>query len=51
MAPPGTECKTFQDPKEEDLDEAVDYESDTNFMGPNGSPLTILPVKMTLVVN
>ena len=42
MAPPATESKTLGDRQEEDLYEAVNYKSDTNFMGVNGSSLTIL---------
>ena len=33
------ESKILRDLLEEDLDEAVDYESDTDFVGPNGYPL------------
>ena len=40
MTPPGTESKTLRDLQEEDLDIAVDYETDTDFIRPNGSPLT-----------
>ena len=40
MAPPGTESQTLRDLFGEDLDEEDDYESDSQFFGPNGSPLT-----------
>ena len=42
MAPPGAESKTLRDLFGEDLDEEVDYESDSQFVGPNGSPLTTI---------
>ena len=42
MMPPDTESKTHRYFQEEYFDEAVDYENDTDFMGPNGLPLTIL---------
>ena len=42
MAPSGTESKTLRDLEEEDLDEAVDYETDTDFMILNGSPFTTI---------
>ena len=47
MAPPGAESKTLRDLLDEDLDEVVDYESDTNFMGPNGSHLATITCKDT----
>ena len=50
MAPPGAESKTLRDLFGEDLDEEVDYESDSQFVGPNGSPLTTM-VKTTKVVH
>ena len=42
MAPPGAESKTLRDLFDGDLDEEVDYESDTKFVGPNGSPLATI---------
>ena len=39
MAPPGAESKTLRDLFGEDLDEEVDYESDSQLVGPNVSPL------------
>ena len=43
MTPPGTESKTPRDLQEEDdLDEAVDYESDIDFIGSNESPITTI---------
>ena len=42
MAPPGAKSQTLRDRVGEDLDEEVDYESDTLFVGPNGSPLTTI---------
>ncbi|CAI5731698.1 unnamed protein product [Peronospora farinosa] len=42
MTSPGNESQTLRDLIEGDLDEAVDYESDTVFVGPDGSPLTTL---------
>ena len=40
MVPSGTESKNLRDLLLEDIDEAVNYESETDFMRPNGSPLT-----------
>ena len=42
MAPPGAESKTLQDLLGEGLEVAVDYKSDTEFMGPNGFPFTTI---------
>ncbi|CAI5737337.1 unnamed protein product [Peronospora farinosa] len=42
MTPPGSESQTLRDLIEDNLDEAVDYESDTVFVGPDGSPLATL---------
>ena len=42
MEPPDNESQTLRDLYEGDPDEAVDYESDTDFVGPNGSPLTTI---------
>ena len=47
MTPPGNESETPRDLLG-DLEDEVDYESDTIFMGPDGSPLTM---KTTLVVH
>ena len=49
MTPPGNESETPRDLLG-DLEDEVDYESDTIFMGPDGSPLPHLRVKTTLVV-
>ena len=40
--PPVNESETLCDLAEGDLTRAVNYKSDTYFMGPNGCPLTIL---------
>ena len=42
MAPPGVESKTLRYLFGEDLDEEVDYKSDRQFGGPNGSSLTTI---------
>ena len=42
MAPPGAESQTLRDLFGEDLDEEVYYESDSQFVGPNGPPLTTI---------
>ena len=42
MTPPDNESQTLRDLYGGDLDEAVDYESDTDFVGPDRSPLTTL---------
>ena len=42
MTPPGHESKTLSDLLEGDFEEMVDYESDTDFLGPDGSPLTTI---------
>ena len=42
MAPPDDESQTLRDLFGEDLDEEVNYESDRQFVGPNGSPLTTI---------
>ena len=42
MPSPGNESQTQQDLYRGDPDEAVDYESDTDFVGPDGSPLTTI---------
>ena len=42
MAPPGAESKSLCDLFEEDLDKEVDYESDSQFVGPNGSLLATI---------
>ena len=42
MAPPGAESQTLRDLFGEDLDEEVDYESNSQFVGPNGSPHTTI---------
>ena len=42
MAPPGAESQTLRNLLVEDLDEVVDYESDSQFVGPNGSPITTI---------
>ena len=42
MAPPGVDSQTLRDLFGEDLDEEVDYENDTQFVGLNGSPLTTI---------
>ena len=42
MAPPGAESQTLRDLFGEDLNEEVDYESDSHFAGPNGSFLTTI---------
>ena len=47
----GTESKTLRDLFLEDLDEEVDQESDTDFMGPMGPLSPPLLVKTTLVVH
>ena len=39
MTPPGTKSQTLRDLIEGDIDEAVDYESETVFVGPDGPPL------------
>ena len=50
MAPPGAESKTQRDLIGEDLDQEVDYESDRQFIEPNGSLLPSSLVKtMTFV--
>ena len=51
MAPPGAESKTLRDLFGEDLDEEVDYESDSQFVGPMGPPLPPSLVKTTKVVH
>ena len=45
MAPPRAESQTLRDLFGEDLDEEVDYESGTEFLGPNESPLTTITGK------
>ena len=42
MTSPVNESQTLRDLYEGDPDEAVDYESDTDFVGPDGSPLTTI---------
>ena len=42
MAPPGAESQTLRDLFGEDLYEEFDYESDSQFVGPNGSPLNTI---------
>ena len=42
MEPPGAESKTLRDLFGEDLDEEVDYESDSQFVEHNGSSLTTI---------
>ena len=42
MAPPSAESQTLQYLFGEDLDEEVDYKSDSQFVGLNGSPLTTI---------
>ena len=42
MTPPGHESETLRDLLDGDLDEEVDYESDTDFLGRDGSPLAII---------
>ena len=42
MAPSGAESKPLRDLLDRDLDEEMDYESDTKFVGPNGSPLATI---------
>ena len=42
MAPPDTESKSLRDLFGEDFDNEVDYESDSQFLGPNGSPLATI---------
>ena len=51
MAPPGAESQTLRDLFGEDLDEEVDYESDSQFVGPNGPPLPPSLVKTSTVVH
>ena len=51
MAPPGAESQTLRDLFGEDLDEEVDYESDSQFVGPNGLPLPPSLVKTATVVH
>ena len=41
MTTSGNESETLRDLLEGDLDEAVVYECDTDFVGPNGFSLTI----------
>ena len=38
----GAESKNLRDLFDEDLVKEIDYESDTEFVGPNGSPLAII---------
>ena len=45
MAPPGAESQTLRDLFGENLDEEVDYKSDSQFVGPNGSSLTTITGK------
>ena len=40
ITPPDSESQTLRDLIEDNLDKAVDYESDTVFLGPDGSPLS-----------
>ena len=42
MTPPGHESDTLRDLLEGDLDEVVNYESDTDFLGPDESPLATI---------
>ena len=42
MAPPDAESKTLRDLFGKDLDEEVDYKSDSQFVGPNELPLTTI---------
>ena len=52
MAPPRAEAETLRHLHKEDLDKAMDYESDTNFIKANGFSLSPpLRVKTTLVVH
>ena len=45
MTPRGSESQTLRDLIEDDPDEAVDYESDTVFVGPDMFPLATLTVE------
>ena len=38
----GDESKTLRDLLEKDIDEEVDFVSDTDFFGPNGSPFVTI---------
>ena len=51
MSSHGDESETVQYLLEEDLDKVVDYESDTDFVGPNASLLPPSLVKTTHVVS
>ena len=42
MAPPDAESQTLRDLFGEDPDEEFDYESDSQFVGPNEPPLTTI---------
>ena len=45
MSSHSDESKIVRDLLEEDLDKEVDYESDTDFVGPNRSPLVTVAGK------